>query len=64
MQLCVSAGLENMTPEDSLTTGSIYNYTTSNYEEINIINEQSTRLQLVEELIIPVKEPNFRQAEF
>lgn len=63
LQLCVSAGLENMTPEDKLRLlVASYNYTTNNYEEINIINEQSTRLQLVEELIIPVKEPNFRQA--
>ncbi len=62
-QLCVSAGLENMTREAKLKLlVASYNYTTNNYDVIKRVNGQSSRLKLIEELIIPVKKDNFRQA--
>lgn len=63
MQLCVSAGLEDMDKKAKLRLlARCYNYLSKHYRNIQEINHYSPRLDIIENLIISVKKNNFVQA--
>ena len=62
-QLNVSAGLETYGAMDRLAIlGECYGYMTQNYESLEVMNQHSPRLGIIEKLIIAVKKDNFNKA--